>query len=143
MSIGQGYTLVTPLEMAQVYAILANKGKVYTPHVLQKKITDDGVEKYKTSVKILTNYPKSYYNILTDDLIATVESSRGTAKKVRKKGLKVAAKTGSAQNSHYEKTHAWVAGYFPANDPEIVFVSFIEGGGAGGSVAGPSVKYFY
>ena len=57
--------------------------------------------------------------------------------------VKVAAKSGSAQNPHSKLTHAWVAGYFPADkDPEIVFVCLLEGAGGGGVMAGGMAKKF-
>ena len=57
--------------------------------------------------------------------------------------VKVAAKSGSAQNPHSKLTHAWVAGYFPADtEPEIVFVCLLEGAGGGGVMAGGMAKRF-
>ena len=57
--------------------------------------------------------------------------------------VKVAAKSGSAQNPHSKLTHAWVAGYFPADkDPEVVFVCLLEGAGGGGVMAGGMAKRF-
>ena len=56
--------------------------------------------------------------------------------------MKVAAKSGSAQNAHSKITHAWVAGYFPAENPEIVFTTILENAGGGGSVAGGMTRKF-
>lgn len=143
LSIGQGYLTVTPLQIADLYAAIANKGVVYTPHLV-KELQDYKGEVYpiipkKKEIKV---YPKSYYNILNDALIATVAQNNGTTKILRTEGMKVAAKSGSAQNSHSKITHAWVAGYFPADDPEIVFATILEGAGGGGSVAGGMTRKF-
>lgn len=143
LSIGQGYLLVTPLQIANLYAAIANRGEVYTPHLVKEFQDFEGnkypVELHKTKIK---QYPKSYYNILNDALVATVSQNNGTTKILRTKGIDVAAKSGSAQNAHSKITHAWVAGYFPAENPEIVFATILEGAGGGGSVAGGMTRKF-
>lgn len=143
LSIGQGYLLVTPLQIANLYAAIANKGEIYTPHLVKEFKDSKGksypIELYKKEIKY---YPKSYYNILNDALIATVSQDNGTTKVLRTKGMKVAAKSGSAQNAHSKITHAWAAGYFPADDPEIVFATILEGAGGGGAVAGGMARKF-
>ena len=143
LSIGQGYLTVTPLQIADIYATIANKGIVYTPHLVRELEDSNGniypVEVEKRQVGL---YPKSYYDVLDDALIATVSQNNGTTKVLRTKGMKVAAKSGSAQNAHSKTTHAWVAGYFPADNPEIVFATILEGAGGGGSVAGGMTRKF-
>lgn len=143
LSIGQGYLLVTPLQIANLYAAIANKGEVYTPHLVKEFQKSSG-ERYPLEVhkKKIEKYPKSYYDILDDALVATVSQDNGTTKVLRTKGMKVAAKSGSAQNAHSKITHAWVAGYFPADDPEIVFATILEGAGGGGAVAGGMTRKF-
>jgi len=141
-SIGQGYLTVTPLQMAEAYSILANKGVAYKPHLVRSlKGKNETVVTKIEKVKEL-DYSKSYYGLITDAMVNAVEASNGTVKALRTKDLKVAAKSGSAQNSQFEKTHAWVAGYFPAEKPEVVFVAFAEGAGGGGSIAGAAAKAF-
>jgi penicillin-binding protein 2 len=142
LSIGQGGLLTTPLQVAQIYALLANKGKVYTPRLLEKSVDDQGIEE-KTEKSVLIDFETSNknYDVLNNALKETVSAKKGTAKALRTKDVVVAAKTGSAQNSG-DNTHAWTAGYFPYDDPEIVFVSFVEGGGGGGRIAAPIAKAF-
>lgn len=142
MAIGQGYLTVTPLQMAQAYVLLANKGVAYRPHLvrsLQGK-TETIVTKIE-KVKEL-DYSKSYYKLITDAMVNVVDAGNGTAKVLRTEGLNIAAKSGSAQNTQYEKTHAWIGGFFPAEKPEVVFVAFAEGAGGGGSIAGAAAKAF-
>lgn len=143
LSIGQGYLLVTPLQIANLYAAIANRGEVYTPHLV-KEFQDLKGEKYpiEVSKQKIKKYPQSYYDILNDALIATVSQDNGTTKILRTEGIKVAAKSGSAQNAHSKITHAWVAGYFPADNPEIVFATILEGAGGGGAVAGGMTRRF-
>lgn len=143
LSIGQGYLLVTPLQIANVYAAIANRGEVYTPHLVKEFQDSNGniypVELHEQKIK---TYPKSYYNVLNDALVATVSQDNGTTKVLRTPGMQVAAKSGSAQNAHSKITHAWVAGYFPADNPEIVFATILEGAGGGGAVAGGMTRKF-
>lgn len=142
LSIGQGYLLVTPLQLAVSYAVLANRGVAYTPHVV-KYLERDGVKQEVKPKKLYeVKYPSSYYDVMNDALVATVAEYNGTTKALRTPGVNIAAKSGSAQNSHYKLTHAWVAGYFPAEDPNVVFTVLLEGAGGGGAVAGGVAKKF-
>jgi len=142
LSIGQGYLTVTPLQMAYAYSILANKGVAYRPHLVRSLQGKNETIVTKIEKAKELDYPKSYYNLLTKAMVNVVDAGNGTAKVLRTEGVSIAAKSGSAQNSQFEKTHAWIAGYFPAEKPEVVFVAFAEGGGGGGSVAGAAAKAF-
>ncbi|MEG1364743.1 MAG: penicillin-binding transpeptidase domain-containing protein [Cetobacterium sp.] len=142
LSIGQGYLLVTPLQLAVSYAGLANRGVAYVPHVVKYLEMNGKKEPVIPEVLYKVSYPKDYYKVMNDALVATVDEYNGTTKALRTKGLKVAAKSGSAQNSQFKLTHAWVAGYFPADDPEIVFTVLLEGAGGGGAMAGGVAKKF-
>ncbi|MGM0508185.1 MAG: penicillin-binding protein 2 [Fusobacteriota bacterium] len=129
-SIGQGYLSVTPLQMAKAYALIGGEGKTYIPHLIKgKKVSE-----------IQIDVPVNEIQIIKSFLRKTVEE--GTAKIIDLDQVQPAAKTGSAENNQYEDTHAWLAGYFPYDDPEIAFLSLVEGGGHGGSGAGPIVKEF-
>lgn len=144
MAIGQGYDLVTPLQIAKVYSIIANRGYCYSPHLV--KYLED--VKTKEKIKItgtrmeVKEVPASYFDIINDALVATVSQDNGTTRILRNPNFKVAAKSGSAQNSQSKMTHAWVAGYFPAEDPEIVFTALLTAAGGGGAVAGGMTKKF-
>jgi penicillin-binding protein 2 len=139
LSIGQGYVLVTPLQIAMVYSIMANKGYAYTPHLL-KKIGDEA--EYEKTIRYKVDLPEEDFDRVNSALEKVVTEKDGTAKVLKTEGLRIAAKTGSAQNNQYKITHAWTAGFFPAEDPEVVFVTFVEGGGGGGGVAAPIAKLF-
>lgn len=144
LSIGQGYLTVTPLQIAVLYAAIANKGYTYSPHLAKSLVDFSGqkVEEILGKKHKIKNFPKKYYDILNDALIATVAQNNGTTKILRRKDITVAAKSGSAQNAHSKTTHAWVAGYFPAEDPEIVFTVVLEGAGGGGAMGGAMAKKF-
>lgn len=132
----------TPLQVAQAYSVLANQGYAYRPRLVDY-ITDGQTKEETEKIKnVDVKYPKEYYRLLKNAMIGVVEEKNGTGKILRTEGLKIAAKSGSAQNSQFKETHAWVAGYFPADNPEIVFVVLLQGAGSGGAVAGGVAKAF-
>ena len=141
-AIGEGYMTATPLQVAQAYSVLANQGYAYRPRLVDY-ITDGQTKEETEKIKnVDVKYPKEYYRLLKNAMIGVVEEKNGTGKILRTEGLKIAAKSGSAQNSQFKETHAWVAGYFPADNPEIVFVVLLQGAGSGGAVAGGVAKAF-
>lgn len=144
LSIGQGYTLVTPIQILKAYSFLANRGWAYEPHIVSEIGDSYTGKKEKLNFKLekIEKYPDAYFKIINDALIATVSQDNGTTRILRNPYIKVAAKSGSAQNPHSKLTHAWVAGYFPAENPKIVFVCLLEGAGGGGAVAGAMTRKF-
>ncbi len=125
-SIGQGFLLTTPIQLARLYAALANGGMLVTPH-----LSSGGGEppkKLDVSGKDL--------DIVRKGLDYVVR--RGTGRQAGSFGITVAGKTGTAQNSHGDD-HALFAGYAPMDDPKYVAVAIIEGGLHGSSVASPMV----
>lgn len=141
-AIGQGYVLATPLQVVEAYSVLANQGYAYKPRVVDYISDGYNRKEIKKEKLIDVKYPKRYYRLLKEAMLGVVEQDNGTGKTLRTKGLRIAAKSGSAQNSQFKTTHAWVAGYFPVEDPKIVFVVFLQGAGSGGSVAGAVAKQF-
>ena len=125
-SIGQGYVLMTPLQIARVYAAIANGGKLVTPHLNQKG--------YKEPEEI--GITPSKLAIVQKGLAYVV--SRGTGSRAGRFGVSIAGKTGTAQNSHGDD-HALFAGYAPAENPKYVAVAVVEAGKHGSSVAAPLV----
>lgn len=140
MSIGQGYVSVTPVQMLQVYSVLANRGYAYKPKVLKE--FGDERERVKNEISLKIDLPDRYYTFMNDALRRTVADSNGTTTILKTEGINIGAKSGSAQNAHSKLTHAWVAGYFPVENPEVVFVVLLEGAGGGGKVAGGVAKKF-
>ena len=102
LSIGQGYLTVTPLQIAVLYALIANKGYVYSPHLVKESVVFSGknVTPITGEKHQITKFPEKYYNELNEALIATVAQDNGTTKILRTPGMKVASKSGSAQNPH-------------------------------------------
>lgn len=127
MSIGQGFVLLTPLQMASVYATIANGGVFYRPHVLKTA----KVEGRATGLR------QDCLELVKAGLRAVVAKG-GTGHRAAVDGVEIAGKTGTVQHAH-GKDHAVFAGYAPASKPRYAVVCFIEGGESGGRVAGPLV----
>jgi penicillin-binding protein 2 len=138
LAIGQGELLVTPLQLANYAMILANKG-VYHKFHLVRYLEDpiDGSRKYSDidSMKV-TGISDSTYNIIRDGMALAVNGTHSTGGACRFPDIKVAGKTGTAQNPH-GATHAWFIGFAPFEKPEIAFCVFVEYGGHGGSASAP------
>ncbi|MEG2019491.1 MAG: penicillin-binding protein 2 [Synergistaceae bacterium] len=125
-SIGQGYLLLTPLQVLRAYGAVANGGKLYTPRL------NKGIE---PTYEILDVDPK-VVSIVKKGLEAV--TSVGTGRRANLYGVKLAGKTGTAQNAHGDD-HAWFVGYAPVDNPQYVVVAIAEAGKAGSSVTGPMV----
>ncbi len=143
MSIGQGYLLATPIQIASVYQTIANNGVTMKPTVVDKFVKFDGtVEENKPVEMKKISISQRNIKLLQNALRLPVIGARGTATILRINGYPVSAKTGTAQNSSHHDDHSWIAGYFPTNNPEIVFVSIVEGGGYGGVASGALARSF-
>ncbi|MEE8581835.1 MAG: penicillin-binding protein 2 [Myxococcota bacterium] len=155
-SIGQGYNLVTPLQLAVAYAALANGGQLVRPRIIMRLERWQGELVEERSSAPVESVPVSpeHLALLREALTAAVQSRRGTGTRARVAGLEVAGKTGTSQVVGLSKVaglkgddiplrhrdHALFAGFAPADQPEIVVVAVVEHGGAGGSVAAPLVQ---
>ncbi len=132
MSIGQGYLLATPLQVAVMFAVPANGGYRVKPHLLKD---DEDSKQWRESLELS---PETIA-VLRDGLQAVL--TYGTAKTLPLSGLPtIAGKTGTAEDQP-RLSHAWFGAYAPADKPEIVVVAFAENsGGGGGVVAAPMVR---
>ena len=138
LGIGQGEILATPLQMANSYCVIANKGFYITPHVI-KGIEVNGKFKPNTAKKIKVNVPidKLYFDRVTDGLEMVVQA--GTARASKIEGIALCGKTGTAQNPHGED-HSIFVGFAPKVNPKIVIACIVENGGGGGGLAAPIVS---
>ena len=141
-SIGQGYVLVTPMQIAMIYQSIANNGTMLVPTFVDRFVDNKGnIIENKTKIRKQLNISKETIKIIQNALKLPVAGSNGTAKILQLPYVKVSAKTGTAQNSS-GKNHSWIAGYFPSDNPEIAFVSLVERGGYGGVAAGQKARAF-
>ncbi len=131
LSIGQGDTEITPLQMAQAMSVIANGGKLYQARLVQQiqDITGDVINAYPVRVRREISIPQEAQIALRTGMIQVVEGGNGTAHQARVEKVTVAGKTGTAQwgAKPHQKTAAWFAGFAPAEGPRIAFAALYEG----------------
>jgi len=133
LAIGQGELLVTPVQLATMIAEAGNGGRALRPHVVREI---RGVPEFAPAkpVRERIEADAADWNALHEALEKVVEVGTGTAARVP--GVRVAGKTGTAQNPH-GKDHALFACYAPAENPTIALAFVVENSGHGGSIAAP------
>lgn len=137
LGIGQGEIGVSPLQMAQYAAALANGGVIYQPrivHYIRDKVTNKLEEVSHTSTDLGIS-PK-VMAIIREGMRRCVESPGGTGSLARIPGIMVGGKTGTAENPHGED-HAWFVGFAPFDHPKIAVACIVENAGYGGTKAAP------
>jgi penicillin-binding protein 2 len=126
-AIGQGYLLVTPIQILEMMSVVANKGELVKPFVVKRIGSEDTVR--MTGRKI--NIDERVIRIVREGLYKVVNGENGTGKRARVEGLTAAGKTGTAQNP-LGRTHAWFSAFAPFDNPRLCLVVFLEHGGKGG-----------
>jgi penicillin-binding protein 2 len=160
--IGQGDVNVTPLQLAMVYATIANGGHLYRPQLVRRLESPDGrtLQEFQPQVVRELDIEPEVHQVVVDALTAVVNEPGGTGYRVRLPDVKFAGKTGTAQvvalgktrlkeaaMPFWQRDHAWFAAFAPAEDPEIAVVVLNEHGGHGALDAAPTAqaiikKYF-
>ncbi len=133
LSIGQGELGITPLQMANITCIIANKGYYYVPHVIHAI----GNRKYIPQNFLVKNYAKvkpEYFEMVHDGMQKVFES--GTARASAVKGITMCGKTGTAQNPHGEN-HSVFMCFAPRENPKIAVAALVENAGQGARFAAP------
>ncbi len=133
IGIGQGEMQLTTVQMANLAAILANRGYYITPHFIKNYISGKPVPTEYTTKHVM-RIDRKYFQPVIDGLEAVVLA--GTAKKAYVAGLDICGKTGTSQNPH-GKDHSVFFGFAPKNNPKIAVAVFIENAGWGGDWAAP------
>jgi len=138
--IGQGEISVTPLQMAVYCATLANGGTVNQPHVV-KSVHNNILDRIEDidydSKKIQIN--GRYFDMVREGMFAVVNIPGGTAGIAQIPGIKVAGKTGTAQNPHGQD-HSWFICFAPYENPKIAMAVIVENAGFGSTVAAPIAR---
>jgi penicillin-binding protein 2 len=146
LAIGQGFTLVTPLQVARFVAAIANGGNLYKPSLLlSEKMADPEPLPWSQASR----------TFVYRTMIETVEGDRGTARRLAKDGVIVGGKTGTSQVTgllpeHLEddseavdywlRHHGWMVAFALKDDREYSIVALVEHGGSGSRAAGPVVR---
>jgi penicillin-binding protein 2 len=153
-AIGQGNTRVTLLQLAAVYAAIANGGTLYVPQVVERLSTAEGdtVETFPPRVRRRIDVDPEHFALIRRGLFGVVNHPDGTGYGARLDGgVVVAGKTGTAEVTrrrpepdedprrtwYLNRSHAWFAGFAPADAPQLAIVVLVEHGGAGGRAAAP------
>ena len=142
-AIGQGDTLVTPLQLATVYAAIANGGRLLEPHVGRALLSADGRTVREIAPTVRGRVPVSAQHLafLREALhgVTTEGTARGAFAGFP---VAVAGKTGTGEVANKQDT-AWFASFAPADHPELVVVGMVAQGGTGGTTAAPMVREVY
>ena len=147
LSIGQGDTQVTPLQMAQSMAIIANGGKFYQTRLVRQvqSVDQQIVTAYELREKRTLDVSEATMEEVRKGMIDVVNGTNGTGHEAELDGVEVAGKTGTAQwgPKNKERTAAWFAGFLPATEPRYAFSAVYEGEVGskvhGGTTAAPMI----
>ncbi len=137
ISIGQGEVKLTPLQMANIAVIIANRGWYYTPHFV-KSIDGKGPKEIFTK-KNYTMVDSKHYASVIEGMRRVVNESGGTAKSAMLEDIVICGKTGTVQNPH-GKDHSVFIAFAPKENPKIAIAVFIENSGFGGTWAAPTAS---
>jgi len=151
LSIGQGDTQVTPLQMAQAMAIVANGGTFFQTRLVQQVQTIDNeiVSAYQVRAKKTLDVSPETLAELRTGMIDVVNGAGGTGHEAVLDNVEVAGKTGTAQwgPKNKERTAAWFAGFVPADQPQYAFAALYEGDVGtkvhGGTTAAPMIAQVF
>jgi len=143
-SIGQGYVLASPLQMAMVAATVANGGRVYRPSIIYEVQEADGTmirrpEKIRGDLKKDNNLSKEDVELVRRGMWRVVNDPGGTGSRAKIPGIVVAGKTGTAQfwRDGQKDNHTWFVAFAPYDNPKIALAVLVQGAKAGGQVPAP------
>ncbi len=136
LAIGQGELLVTPIQMANMTATIANRGYYVTPHLVREIEGDDDIDdKYRE--KHFTSIDTSNYGPIVDGMDLVINGGKGsTARNAKIEGITVCGKTGTAENPHGNDHSIFIA-FAPKEDPKIAIAVYVENQGFGTTYAAP------
>ena len=145
-SIGQGDTVVSPLQMAMAYAAIANGGTVYEPRIVKAVMNADGsvAERIEPKVKSVLPISSETLKYIQKSLKSTTVSGTGAPPFVGfpLSRIPVATKTGTGEVLGKQST-SWFASYAPADNPQYAIVMMVAQGGTGSGTSAPSVRRIY
>lgn len=158
VAIGQGYVTVTPLQLANMMAAVANGGKLFQPYLVSKVESVDGVTVHEFGAELIRTIalkPDTLHRV-HNALADVVSGAHGTGGAARSPIVAIAGKTGTAQVvemksaylkseqlTYFNRDHAWFVSYAPADKPQIAVAVLVEHGGHGGAAAAPMAKKLF
>ncbi len=135
LGIGQGEILVTPLQLANIAATIANEGYYYPPHLI-RCFGDSTAIPEKMTTRVETGIEQRHFKVIKAGMKSVFEGSHGTARGSKIPGITAGGKTGTAQNPHGDNHSIFIA-FAPVEDPQIALSIIIENGGYGSTWAAP------
>jgi penicillin-binding protein 2 len=139
LAIGQGEMSATPLQMANIMAIIANRGYYIKPHLIKGIRDKQGIKK-EYLVKNYAGVDAAHYEPVIDGMQDAVNSDHGTARESAIPNILFCGKTGTVQNPH-GKNHSVFIGFAPRDNPKIAIAVIVENAGFGSSYAAPIASY--
>jgi len=146
VSIGQGATEASPLQMASVTASVASGGKVFQPRLVRKVVDKDGTV-VKDDTPILRHdltregLKPEHVELVKRGMWRVVNEAGGTAGRAKSELTTLSGKTGTAQTANPQQpTNAWFIAFAPYEEPELAICVFVENGNSGGGAASPIAK---
>lgn len=159
VGIGQGFVLMTPIQLASMISTLANGGTVYRPHLVKRIVDPDGkvIREFAPEIIKKTGGTPLPYRLVKEGLLAVVNEQGGTGKAARLFEVKVAGKTGTSQVIKlregggpipYEfRDHALFVAFAPFEKPEVAVAVVVEhgehGGGTAAAIAGRILRVYF
>lgn len=154
VAIGQGFVSVTPIQMAQMTATLANNGTAYRPHLVRAVMerATGRLQEFPVVPKQTLAIKPETFHVIKKAMAGVVTD--GTAKRAQSSLVSIAGKTGTAQTASLRRAprnqelprkyrdHAWFVAFAPVENPRVALIVLIEHSGHGGSVAAPLAKTF-
>lgn len=135
LGIGQGEVLVTPLQLANIAALIANEGYYYPPHLIRCFGDTTAIPEIMTT-RVESGINPRYVRVMKQGLRTVFSGPAGTARRYEMKDIPQCGKTGTAQNPHGNYHSNFIA-FAPADDPKIALAVIIENGGYGATWAAP------
>jgi penicillin-binding protein 2 len=134
ISIGQGEVQLTPLQMANIGAMIANKGWYYTPHFVKSIGNKGPLEQFR--LKNITMVDPQHFDVIHEGMWKVVHEAGGTGGRARLVDIAICGKTGTVENKPH-KDHSVFLAFAPMDKPKIAISVFIENAGFGGTWAAP------
>ncbi|RPJ35212.1 MAG: hypothetical protein EHM17_03525 [Verrucomicrobiaceae bacterium] len=150
LSIGQGDTLATPLQLCALAACVANGGKYYQPRIVRNAVSEDGETLVENRPKLVIDLIEAGikpddFELIRNGMSMAVNVPGGTAGKVKMPEVQIAAKTGTAQtiDNGEKSNNSWVISFAPYENPKYAVCVLVQNAGSGGAVCGPLVNLIY
>jgi penicillin-binding protein 2 len=147
VAIGQGAVWLTPIQLLQLSAFVANEGVTFRPQIVNKIVGPDGkpLKTFDPVINVDVKMKKEVFRIVKEGMQGVVNEPSGTAYGSRSQIVQMSGKTGTAQSTTLEKgrnpgDHAWFIAFAPAQDPSVAISILVEHGGHGSSASAPIAK---